>query len=254
MPQKSTHWKDDMGIYLSRLYLNTLHRDIRVQLGNCYRMHQKILSAFPDVNGGDKGRNALGVLYRIETVEKSSDTIRLLVQSAMEPNWRVYPSSSLKDYDNQQNPSVRRVDSLYYRIGVGMQLLFRLRANPTKRLRSNVVGQEDKLSGKRVALLRESEQVAWLARKGEQHGFRLLGADGNPEMLSVQVAKQEESWGWYRRDSGTGDVSEHLNFGAVVFSGLLEVTHQEQFQTALVNGIGSGKAFGFGLLSIAQVR
>lgn len=243
-----------MGIYLSRLYLNTLHREVRAQLGNCYRMHQKILSAFPDVRGGDKGRNTLCVLYRIETVEKSTDTVRLLVQSAMEPDWSIFPPPSLKGYEDQENFSVRRVDSLYDRISTGMRLLFRLRANPTKRLPSNVTGQEDRLSGKRVALLRETEQIAWLARKGEQHGFRLLSADGYPEVVSVQVSKQEESWGWHRRDSGAGDGSKRLSFGAVVFNGLLEVTNHEQFQTALLNGIGSGKAFGFGLLSIAQVR
>ena len=43
-----------------------------------------------------------------------------------------------------------------------------------------------------------------------------------------------------------------LRFGAVLFNGRLEVTDAERFQQTLATGIGSGKAFGFGLLSIAM--
>jgi CRISPR system Cascade subunit CasE len=45
-----------------------------------------------------------------------------------------------------------------------------------------------------------------------------------------------------------------LRFGAVLFEGRLEVTDRELFLTALREGIGSGKAFGFGLLSVAGGR
>jgi CRISPR system Cascade subunit CasE len=38
----------------------------------------------------------------------------------------------------------------------------------------------------------------------------------------------------------------------VLFSGRLEVTDAALFRDALAKGIGSGKAFGFGLLSIAN--
>jgi CRISPR system Cascade subunit CasE len=37
----------------------------------------------------------------------------------------------------------------------------------------------------------------------------------------------------------------------VVFEGRLRVTDAEAFRRALAAGIGSGKAFGFGLLSVA---
>jgi len=38
---------------------------------------------------------------------------------------------------------------------------------------------------------------------------------------------------------------------SVLYNGLLEVTDPDLFHRALIRGIGSGKAFGFGLLSVA---
>ena len=43
-----------------------------------------------------------------------------------------------------------------------------------------------------------------------------------------------------------------MSFGSVLFEGELIVTDVEAFRAALVKGIGSGKAYGFGLLSIAR--
>ena len=40
-------------------------------------------------------------------------------------------------------------------------------------------------------------------------------------------------------------------FRGVVFDGHLRVTDERAFKAALANGIGSGKAYGFGLMSIA---
>ena len=45
---------------------------------------------------------------------------------------------------------------------------------------------------------------------------------------------------------------QRLSFGSVVFDGRLEVTDADSFREVLANGIGSGKAFGFGLLSVAS--
>ena len=44
-----------------------------------------------------------------------------------------------------------------------------------------------------------------------------------------------------------------LTYGAVLFEGRLEVTDREAFLDAIRKGIGSGKAYGFDLLSFAPV-
>ena len=41
---------------------------------------------------------------------------------------------------------------------------------------------------------------------------------------------------------------------SVLFEGLLQVTDPDAFRQTLIRGIGSGKSFGFGLLSIAPAN
>ena len=45
-----------------------------------------------------------------------------------------------------------------------------------------------------------------------------------------------------------------MTHSSVLFDGLLRVTDTDAFLRTLVRGIGPGKAFGFGLLSVAPVR
>jgi CRISPR system Cascade subunit CasE len=45
-----------------------------------------------------------------------------------------------------------------------------------------------------------------------------------------------------------------MTFAAVTFDGLLRIVDADRFRAALVQGIGSAKAYGFGLLSIGPAR
>jgi len=51
-----------------------------------------------------------------------------------------------------------------------------------------------------------------------------------------------------KRDATREHATTHV---AVVFEGLLRVTDANAFQETLIHGIGSAKAFGFGLVSVA---
>jgi CRISPR system Cascade subunit CasE len=237
--------------YLSRLILDARNDRVRRDLGDAHRLHRTVLSAFPQAPEGAQARAHFGLLYRAEPLAGAPALIRLLVQSNIAPDWSALPRECLGPApDARGNPAVRAVGEEYSRIEAGARLLFRLRANPTKKLSDRTPGRDDPLTGKRVALLREDEQLAWLARKGEQHGFRLLATDLHPEVPAAQAAAQATERG--RRPGRGGAGSMPLCFGAVLFSGQLEVTDAEQFQAALAGGIGSGKAFGFGLLSVAS--
>jgi|HigsolmetaAR202D_1030399.scaffolds.fasta_scaffold18597_2 CRISPR system Cascade subunit CasE len=226
-------------LYLSRLIIDPQRREVQRDLGDCYNMHRTLLKAFPQVAEGNAAREQFGLLYRLE--EHSGNLMRILVQSQHLPDWQQLPVGYLASTNDGPNPSVRPLDTVYGRISNGMQLRFRLRANPTKRVsaRSN---QEAKWYGKRIELRDEHQQLAWLARKGEQGGFRLLEAHANQP--DVQASNQNKVRGWQR--------SNQLRFGAVLFEGRLEVLDHTNFLATLTRGIGSGKAFGFGLLSIAQ--
>lgn len=225
-------------LYLSRLKLTSLRRDVQRDLADCHDMHQRILSAFPDESTVERARKSFGVLYR---VDQSRDSLQVLVQSEREPDWSRLPTG----YVNQP-PTVKRIDPLYEQVRRDMELHFLLRANPTRRISDRNTTQDERWRGKRVELRREEDQQAWLRRKGEDAGFALVGVRTRPEVDDARVAAHAVAHG-FRRET------RQLTFGSVLFEGRLRVTDADRFRRALVSGLGSGKAYGFGLLSVAPL-
>lgn len=236
-------------LYLSRLLLNLRDRVARHDLGDIHELHRTILRAFPDAPNPATARQHFGILFRVDPLAEPPWQARLLVQSTYRPDWSFLPEGYLApSSDERGNPAVRELEDEYGRIVSGTILRFRLRANPTKRISAhNSEERTTKWHGKRVDLRREEDQIAWLHRKAEQSGFRLLAVDVAPDVPDVRVMPQAGAYG-YRRIDGK---RQKLTFGAVVFEGRLEVQDVERFRSALIEGIGSGKAYGFGLLSVA---
>ena len=127
-------------------------------------------------------------------------------------------------------------------------LRFRLRANPTKRLPLLIENRTGKERGKRVEIFGEENQLAWLARKAGEHGFRLLAASVNPNVVNARANPEGKVIGWRDRSQPP------MKFGSALFEGELEITDAEAFKRTLAEGIGSGKVYGFGLLSVAPAR
>lgn len=236
-------------MYLSRLVLNPRSRAVRNDLSDCRGLHRTILSAFPQAQKEQGGARAeFGLLYRADA-EPRSGRITLLVQSSAEPDWSRLPKDYLlDDFDELDNPAVKRIDGVYDALGEGARLRFRLRANPTRRLPLLIEDRVGKERGKRIELQREEDQLAWLARKASEHGFRLLAASVNPNVVNARANPEGKVTGWRGRSEAP------MKFGSALFEGELEITDAEAFKRTLAEGIGSGKAYGFGLLSVALAR
>jgi CRISPR system Cascade subunit CasE len=232
------------ALYLSRLKLRAMSREVQRDLANCDNMHRRLLMAFPDHPEIEHARQHYGALYRIESTREGVD---VLVQSRAAPDWSRLPAGYLRE-----PAAPKRVDTLYDTLATGQTLLFRLRANPTKRISDRGQTQPERWRGKRVELRTEADQMAWLQRKGEAAGFapltvRVERDDGAPlEVPDVRTLHSAD------RVTG-GRNARRLAFGSIVFEGRLRVTDVQAFRQALETGIGSGKAFGFGLLSVAPV-
>jgi len=223
-------------MYLSRLVLNRRCRAVRRDLGDCHNLHRTLMSAFPDLgNGGGKARARLGLLYRLE---EDVSGARVLVQSEREPDW-----SNLDPEYFLRPPECKRVAELYASLEAGQLLRFRLRANPTRKIKTKSGPDGRRNNGKRVELRTEGEWLAWLQRKGVQHGFRLQAVSAVGQVADVRTIRFGKLTG--RKDGGP------LTFFAVEFEGRLVIESPGLFKAALRNGIGPGKAYGLGLLSIA---
>lgn len=221
-------------IWLSKLPLYPRSRHVLRDLRNPYEMHRTLMSAFPDRIEGGAG----SVRFRVEPFDKRSGEtpIIVLVQSEKEPDWANLPSDYLTE-----TATTKLLSGFNFQ--VGDRFRFRLRANPTKRLRRSSVGPDGqpidpRWEGKRIGLRKEEDQIAWLARKGEASGFRILAVKVDPEHRD-RSRKGNEIW---------------ITQTAALFEGVLEVISPKSFESAFRQGIGSAKGFGFGLLSIGAIH
>ncbi|MBT9142850.1 MAG: CRISPR-associated endoribonuclease Cse3 [Dehalococcoidia bacterium] len=205
-------------MYLSKLILNPRLREARKLMASPYGLHKAVARAFPDATDGGPGR----VLYRLDE-DNRNGILSLLVQSEKEPGWS--RAELLINCLNQ--PAEYKAFAPAFR--QGQALYFRLRANPTV-----------KRDGKRLGLLREEEQSAWLRRKGENGGFSVLSYTVIPEGMLRDN----------KRESGV----TILSLLSVRFEGVLRVEQPDAFLATIEKGVGSGKGLGFGLLSVAPIR
>jgi CRISPR system Cascade subunit CasE len=217
-------------MYLSRLLLNPRNRRVQKEIADRYQLHRSVMRAFPADLDPDEER----VLFRLEENRRGNE-LTLLVQSWTLPDWTWLAESEARGYllpVNEPNPAVKAFD---LDLRAGQNLAFRLRANPTARRRL------PDGSKKRIGLQREEEQIEWIERKAARNGFSIL---------SVRTSDQKKVGGQLYRQ----DTKQRLTLFSVQFDGLLQVKDPDGVREAVRTGIGSGKAFGFGLLSLAPPR
>lgn len=223
-------------MYLSRIHLNLRCREVRRDLADPYQLHSSLCRAFcPPEQQCPPGE----FLWRLEPEAESAAFPRILVQSRTIPVWsRIGIEGWLAESAPEVDLKTRlNLDSLK----PGQRFRYRLRANPCVTR-----------NGKRLGLLRQEEQEAWLARKGEQHGFvlpQLTSFDleeSSQIRFDVRVSQVQMLGG--KQHSGNG-----IRVYSVLYDGLLSVTEPDKFKDALQTGIGHGKVTGLGMLSVAPI-
>ena len=107
---------------------------------------------------------------------------------------------------------------------------FQLKANPTFRRPSD---------RRRLGIYNESRLWEWINRKAQMSGFNIYD-----ETLSISSPIDET----FRK---RGKLGKHTS---VDFSGAMRVTDRTAFSKAFSSGIGSAKAFGYGLLMLQPIQ
>ncbi|MFH1980372.1 MAG: type I-E CRISPR-associated protein Cas6/Cse3/CasE [Pseudomonadota bacterium] len=224
-------------MYLHRIHLDPRSKEARRDLADPYQLHSTLCRAFcpPDQ------RCFEGLfLWRLEPETDPFGLPRILVQSRSIPDWE---GIGVKGWLAKADPPVdleKRLDCEVF--SSGMMFRFRLRANPCVCR-----------NGKRIGLLKLTEQESWILRKGDLHGFSLPGAASfdlsEPAQPRVDVRISHPQMLQGRQHSGNG-----IRVFSVLYDGFLSITKADRFREALRKGIGHGKSMGLGLLSLAPVR
>jgi CRISPR system Cascade subunit CasE len=204
-------------MYLTRIVVDAHDRKVQRALEDPYRLHQAILAAFPSGAGNPRGR----VLFRVEPEVRGRGVV-VLIQSEIAPGWGDSAVAERLTLLSADPPK-----ALPASLEKGQAFRFRLRANPTRRSQT-----------RRLAVVGIEAQTAWLRRKLEGAGF---------ELVTARVVDEG-----VRRGRKPGREEGNMVFASVLFDGILRVSAGDRALEALRGGVGSAKAFGFGLISLAR--
>ncbi len=198
-------------MYLSRVYVAW------PKSRNAYTLHKALWELFP--NRPDDDRD---FLFRVER-EKAGQGAILLMQSREEPA------------DADEAIEVQATRPYMLSLSKGQRIRFLLKANPVKTIK-DVKGRKNskgEVKSCRVPLIREEEQLRWLARK----------LDGIVNLEEVQVSPCLPMY--FKKSTHAGKIVP------VRYEGIGILIDPKAFSTILESGLGPAKSLGCGMLSVA---
>ncbi len=217
--------------YLTRLLLNPHRRNTQRILANPHNAHGAVLACFPPEQRtkNDSGR----ILWRLD---ESLHSHTLWISSPDKPDCSHLCESAGWQAQEQET---RALKPLFEKLEAGQHWGYVLHANPTKAALDLVADSANGIRprGKRVGIIKPPEQLDWLRRKGDQHGFSIP----DQQMFVPRIDQ-------HRTEFRKGKQSVTMNF--VRFTGLLRVEDPDSLIGAIRHGIGAGKAYGAGMISL----
>lgn len=206
-------------LYFSRIELDLRRRSTMLALANPQHIHGAVENAF----SGERQRR----LWRLDTLD---DKLYLLIVSEDAPNL----SGISAQFGTDEPGQTKDYTPFLERLGENSLWRFRLTVNPTKSVKT-----EAEARGTVKALVTTAGAEKWLADRAQKHGFQL-----QPNQFGVTGTR----WLHFRKHGGGRTVSLY----SVTIEGVLLITDVEAFRKTLTEGIGRGKAYGQGLLTITR--
>lgn len=198
------------------IQLNLAHPEVQRDLADCHGMHRRTMRLFRHVNNP---RDVNEVLYRIDRYEAQW---YLVVQSTAHADVTTLPPGYAV-------PPIRQRDDVADQIGrlaVGAQCEFETVVHMTKKSIH---------TARRVTLHEPAEQRAWLERRATNAGMTY-------DEATLAILPEPPIRG--RHPNGL------LTYNAVRVTGVLTVVDPAMLLHAITTGIGAGKAYGCGLLTL----
>lgn len=230
-------------MYLSRVLLNPQRRSTREWLTSPQRMHTAVLFSFAEQSTGNRP------LWRLD---QGNHRLELYTVSADKPDhahlvenggWETSPAGVV-DYRQLLDGIV--VDARYR---------FRLRANTVRSDKSRVdPGQR----GRVVNVGSREAQEAWLLERCEALGICIPEDEGDLKSETGEVLASRNFALTGRDTLRFGKTSDNrrlqVTLSTAQFDGVLTVEDPDRLRTALTAGIGRGKAYGCGLMTLARLE
>lgn len=229
-------------MYLSRVFLNPERRATREWVASPQRMHAAVLAGFPESDPANRP------LWRLD---RGPHRFELLMVSGKRPDLLHLVENSGW---STSEPDIADYRPFLAKIEVGRRYLFRLRANPVRSTKDNV---EAGARGRVVNVGSRELQERWLVERAGSLGFSIpaddsdLRSEAGELFVRRNLAITERGTQRFSKLAGTSRIQ--VTLATAQFDGLLEVTDAEALRSALTGGVGRGKAYGCGLLTLAPI-
>ncbi|MGW3312067.1 type I-E CRISPR-associated protein Cas6/Cse3/CasE [Streptomyces sp. NPDC001073] len=252
--------------HLSKIALNPRRRNAIALLSNPHKMHAAILSGLAIQPATER------ILWRTET--NTAHRAEILVLTDSRPSWEhLVEQAGWPGADGGQ-ALIADYTPLLQRITLGREFTFRLTANPVQSVHRPQKPSDEQTArlkaraetpaapghrGFRVAHRTADQQLGWLLRQADRHGFTiptLLAPDPAPglridEQMTPAPAVSLIAHDILRFTKRTG--GPRISISTVTFQGQLRVTDTQALRNALLTGIGPAKGYGQGLLTLAPL-
>jgi CRISPR system Cascade subunit CasE len=235
--------------YLSRIWLNPLRTGAQRMLRNPHVVHAAVLGGLSRQPVDER------VLWRLEP--DSPHRAGLLVLTHSRPSWEHLVEQAGWPNSDEPQALVRPYELLLDQVARGREFAFRLNANPVMATRNPAnpsTVQKERLTsvvrprGVRVPHRTAAHQLEWLTSRVARWGFEIPDdPDGVPGIRLTRRDRLIFSKG------GDNDRGHRVVLQTALFDGRLRVADPDAARTSLLSGVGSGRAYGCGLITLAPV-
>ena len=205
---------------MSRVKLDTNRVETMKSLSSPQILHAIIEGCFTEKNR---------TLWRIDSLY---DNLYLLIVSEHSPDLSNLVSQLCVSGEVGQS---KNYTIFLESIKNGQGLHFRFRGNPVR----SIATDKDK-RGKVVPYFNDRQKKEWLINKSSKNGFVV-----DYDSCSIIETRQLR---FYKKGN-----EKPIRLSCTTFEGMLTVTDMEQFVTALSMGIGRGKSYGCGLMTVMVI-
>jgi CRISPR system Cascade subunit CasE len=216
---------------LTKLIVNPQHRGARDDLNDAHRMHQTLTKLACPPDFGSASRSAAGLLYRIEHTQAG---ISILIQTRTAIDPQHIPPGYAHGGTRDLTPLLDHFDR-------DTQIRYRIVANPTKaENRPGQRGRHQPLTG--------DNALTWWHRKANEAGLTLHHTDITDTTIlrGDRTTKQPP----HRTPNSR---ARRLAITTTTFEGTATIHNPDHTRHAILTGIGRGRAYGCGLLSLAPL-